>query len=219
MNNKTKGAIAAVAALALLAGGSTFALWNASITAEGGTITAGNLHVALLGEPTWEDRSYDSDPEDWQIEVSSFHMAPGDTIKGTYEIDAALQGESMLADLTLTVDGAPVSHGEDLFDGLEITYTVLDAKYSPIGELTSLQLGTPGQLTLRPAENGDGDGDGTRRDPSTLPPDLNDELDFTVIVTAGLPRGTEDRKLTQSQMLLEDLSVQLKQSRAPYDDE
>ncbi|NKU44191.1 alternate-type signal peptide domain-containing protein [Rhodococcus hoagii] len=53
MNKKTKGAIAAGAAAALLAGGAgSFALWSDSETLNGGTITAGTLTLTAQGSPS-----------------------------------------------------------------------------------------------------------------------------------------------------------------------
>ena len=53
MNNKTKGLVAGLAGAAVLAGGSTFALWSDSDSVDGGAITAGNLDVAAIGTPAW----------------------------------------------------------------------------------------------------------------------------------------------------------------------
>ena len=106
MNNKTKGAIAGIAGIALLAGGTTFALWNDSANLNGGTITAGNLDVAPLPRRQapasgWTFRR----PHGQQattIDLDSFKIVPGDTIEGTFGIDAALQGENLVANLGLS---------------------------------------------------------------------------------------------------------------------
>ena len=103
MNNKTKGAIAGIAGIALLAGGTTFALWNDGVNVDGGIITAGNLDVATVGTTQWVDTSANRTDAGHTIDLNDFKIVPGDTIQGTFGIAAALQGDNLVANLGLSL--------------------------------------------------------------------------------------------------------------------
>ena len=110
MNNKTKGAIAGIAGIALLAGGTTFALWNDDTTnANGGIITAGNLEVATVGTTQWVDTSADrarmqATGSTSAAPTRSFRATPA---KGAFllGIAAALEGGQLVANLGLSLAG------------------------------------------------------------------------------------------------------------------
>ena len=111
--------IAAGAAAVLLLGGSTYALWSATATLDGGQITAGNLELVAGTNKMWdisEDRTDVStitvegvndvipladvqghpisDPETWRI-------VPGDTVLVTLPFAMTLEGDNLVAKLTL----------------------------------------------------------------------------------------------------------------------
>ena len=118
MNNKTKGVIAGIAGLALLGGGTTFALWSDSDTISGATITNGQLSVDALGAMVWTDESSDvsGSPE---IDLDTFRMVPGDSLQGSQSLDVVVEGNNLVADLL--VDTAAATVPADV----EVTYDVL----------------------------------------------------------------------------------------------
>ena len=72
MNKLLKGSIAGAAGIALLLGGAgTFALWNDTAAASGGTVQSGNLSVVLNGSPAWKDISPDSATTSWYVAQTS----------------------------------------------------------------------------------------------------------------------------------------------------
>src|SRR5699024_7667658 len=106
---KLTGVVAGAAGAALLLSGATYALWTDNATVEGGTITAGNLDVAVLPpadqQSTWHDVSADRTDSPHAIDLSTFRIVPGDTITGTFGIDVGLEGDNMLANLALAGGG------------------------------------------------------------------------------------------------------------------
>lgn len=139
MQKKTTGLIAGVAGAALLMGGTTFALWSDSADAPGGQITAGNLDVALVGDPAWQDVSADRTDNPHPIDLSTFRIVPGDTIEGSYAVDLALEGDNMVANLALVGGGV----SGDLAAGLiDVSYTVEDATGAVVatGDSTGVDL-------------------------------------------------------------------------------
>lgn len=96
ISRKTKGAIAAVAGGALLLGtGATFAVWSASDTLTGNTITAGRLALNDANI-VWE---YSNDGNTWKNLPNDYLMIPGQTVRGTAAIDADLAGTDLTATL------------------------------------------------------------------------------------------------------------------------
>lgn len=207
MNNKTKGAIAGVAGIALIAGGGTFALWSDSASVEDQVITAGHLGVELAEEPSWQDVSDDRADAPQAIDVETFRIIPGDTVEGRFEIDAALQGENMIADLGFTVaDSTDVP--EDLWQGLKVTYTVLDADGVQVASPTDVSTPTP--LRLRSSDNGAVTDAGIMELPRQS---LDGDADLTAVVTAAFDETIDEQKLTRAQAQLSDLAVTLAQRR------
>src|SRR5690606_180399 len=119
MNNKTKGVIAGIAGLALLGGGTTFALWSDSATVAGGTITNGNLEVAAIGALAWVDASSPRVDEDHTIDPATWRMVRGDVVEGTQGLGVALQGDNLVAELTVDAPEAVLA------TGVTVTYDVL----------------------------------------------------------------------------------------------
>ncbi|MBM9838726.1 alternate-type signal peptide domain-containing protein [Rhodococcus hoagii] len=97
MNKKTKGAIAAGAAAALLAGGAgSFALWTDSEELNGGTITAGSLSLSNPGTPTWKNAA--GNP----IQLNTYKAAPGDVLTYTNTVVVNVVGDNLKADFSAT---------------------------------------------------------------------------------------------------------------------
>lgn len=97
MNKKTKGAIAAGAAAALLAGGAgTFAAWNDTENVVGGTITAGKLQfVDGTAAGTWYEGST-------AINTSTYRIVPGQTLTYKASPTVLVEGNNLTATITAT---------------------------------------------------------------------------------------------------------------------
>ncbi|QAY63587.1 hypothetical protein ET495_10380 [Xylanimonas allomyrinae] len=131
----------AAAAVLVLGGGSTFAYWHDAQTYTGGSIVSGTLDVSPVGEMQFWDVSADRadattalpgtlpDGEDdgpdavFGHEIddpSAWRMSPEDRVGVTVTADVTLEGDNLVAALTL--DG---STGIDLAsDGVTYTYAV-----------------------------------------------------------------------------------------------
>lgn len=105
MNKATKGALAAAAAAAILAGGAgTMAAWTANTgTGDSTTVTAGSMNVVQTpntGTWTWtvNDAEVPFNPQ-------SDKIVPGDVIKYTASYDVTLEGTNLKAKLKPTLGG------------------------------------------------------------------------------------------------------------------
>lgn len=141
-NNKTKGAAIALAAAAVLGTGSTFALWGKTANVAGGTITNGTLDVAVA-QGGWYDTSADrtdkapipgvSDAvaQGHAIDLATWKGVPGDTVMGLFNVDGALSGDNLVANLAVTDQaGQPLTQGTN---GWTYTYTLVDAAGNVVG--------------------------------------------------------------------------------------
>lgn len=166
MNNKTKGVIAGIAGLALLGGGTTFALWSDSDTISGATITNGQLSVDALGAMVWTDESSDvsGSPE---IDLDTFRMVPGDSLQGSQSLDVVVEGNNLVADLL--VDTAAATVPADV----EVTYDVLRgstvlASDVALGTDTPLTDVASGTYTVVVNVDFDDDAEGSMEDTTAL---------------------------------------------------
>ena len=98
--NKLVAGIGGAALVAGLVGMGSFALWSDSDTTDAGIVTAGNLEVENVGM-IWDDVSGDvagkriDNIDDWRV-------VPGDTLKLQVDLDLALEGENLAAELDLS---------------------------------------------------------------------------------------------------------------------
>lgn len=102
MNKATKGALAAAAAAAILAGGAgTMAAWNASSSLGSGSVTAGQMNIEQVGTGSWHWNT----PGGAVFNPGSDKLVPGDTVVyvGDYKITAV--GTNLKATLTPTLGG------------------------------------------------------------------------------------------------------------------
>ncbi|WP_052436658.1 alternate-type signal peptide domain-containing protein [Georgenia sp. SUBG003] len=206
MNNRTKGALAGVAGVAILAGGTTFALWSDSDEVDGGVITSGNLAVAAHGDSVWKDISADRTDSPHSFDLTADKVVPGDTIQGTFGIDAALEGDNIVADLGLALDGVDLTDQPELLDGLDITYTLRSAGGSAFSGATDVPLGTEAQVQFASEDNSNPGG------LPTLPADLGGDADLEVVVTVTF-EDQDGRDLVKSQADLQNLGITLDQVR------
>ncbi len=120
MNNKTKGVIAGIAGLALLGGGTTFALWSDSATLTGATITNGNLDVTATGTMAWADVSSDTVGAPVSIPIiADWQMVPGDALEGSQSLTVEVEGDNLVANLLVDTVSATLPAG------VTATYDVL----------------------------------------------------------------------------------------------
>ncbi|MBD7918324.1 alternate-type signal peptide domain-containing protein [Cellulomonas sp. Sa3CUA2] len=182
MKNKTKGLIAGVAGIALLTGGSTFALWSAQDSVAGGTITNGDLNVTAAAALSWVDTSADRTDADHVINLSTWRMVPGDTAEGTVAVDVTLIGDNLAAELALT-STAPVD-----LNGLELSYEV----YKEGDTTTPVATGAYGApAALRFAAN-------TTSQETTSPTTILVESDGTTTLTVVITASFADTGVTQA---------------------
>ncbi|MFC0316355.1 alternate-type signal peptide domain-containing protein [Gordonia phosphorivorans] len=121
MNKVTKGALAAAAGAAILAGGAgTMAAWNSNTQAtDGGTITAGSLNVvqkAGTGGWAWVNGTT---PGAAIPNLEAIKLVPGDQIQYTATYDVTLVGQNLKAELVPTLTGV----SGDLANSLTATNT------------------------------------------------------------------------------------------------
>ncbi|MGX9900225.1 alternate-type signal peptide domain-containing protein [Arthrobacter sp. SA17] len=104
MNKATKGAIAAGAAGILLAGGaSTFALWEDSTSFDPAAISTGELAMTV-GSGTWTDVT--SGAPGSTINIGTFNIVPGDTLKYTTAVTVKAQGNNLEGELNVNAEDA-----------------------------------------------------------------------------------------------------------------
>lgn len=122
----------------LIAGGGTFALWNADASVDGGTITSGNLDIEWVGTAAeWRETSADvTSPQDPITNPGDFLVRQGDTVTVTRDFTTDLQGDNMLG--KLSVDWSQESSSVPA--GVIGDYTIYDAASQP---LVTGDLGVP----------------------------------------------------------------------------
>jgi alternate signal-mediated exported protein len=113
---RRKGLVWVAGGAALLLGGSTFALWSASDTFAGGTITAGDLNLVQTADTTFWDVSADridatatvlgtdgSQPAHalTPTDASTWRMVPGDKVAAAFSADVTLEGDNLVGLLSL----------------------------------------------------------------------------------------------------------------------
>ena len=196
MKNKTKGVIAGVAGVALLTGGSTFALWSASADLEGATITNGALAVDAGDPMEWVDVSADRADSPHVIDADEWRMVPGDVAQGTQELTVTMTGDNLVANLS--VDTTDVDPPE----GVTISYRLLDGT-TPLGTGT---LDDP--LELRFATNASSQG--SPADSIILP--TGGSKTFVVELTVTFD---EDAEESQGESVdLDAIAIRLQQDRS-----
>lgn len=201
MNKKLTGIVAGAAGAALLLSGATYALWSDSATVDGGTIASGNLDVAVL-ESAWVDASDDRTDNPHDIDLTSFKIIPGDTIVGSFGFDVGLEGDNMLAALSLAGGGL----AGDLADGLTVEYAVVDGADNEVATSSGTADGLEVELV-----SADNSNPGTV---SSVPATTDGTADFVLSVTVTFDENVSDQDLVQTQAALAEAGVQLEQVRS-----
>jgi len=138
-SRRRKGIIAGVAGAALLLTGGTFALWQDTANVTGGTITAGSLTLDGDAAAVWYDVSPDRDFADPEtvapagdsdpavmgeaIDVEAFLVSPEDVLAAVFEVDVTLEGDNLVAALSLNLSAAAaLPEGIDPFENEDLTF-------------------------------------------------------------------------------------------------
>lgn len=199
-HRRAKGLIAIGAGAALLIGGSTFALWTAQSDIAAGTITAGNLDVAVAAG-TWSDVSTEHETAVAIPALADFRLVPGDIIEGEFPVDVAALGDNLVADLTVGFTSPSGALLADL-EGVRVTYSILDADGAVVGTGDTVTVLSEDSVVVAPgAVVVDNLADGSAPE-------------FTAVVTATFDVNTPDQVRAATEALLGDLNVTVSQKRA-----
>ncbi|MER7798264.1 alternate-type signal peptide domain-containing protein [Microbacterium sp. NPDC096154] len=100
-------------AVALLSGGSTFALWSANDAFSGGDVTAGDLDLAQTADTAFYDVSTDRVDEGdtipgtdgtqpgHTIDSATWRAVPGDKVAAAFSADVTLEGDNLVGKLSI----------------------------------------------------------------------------------------------------------------------
>ena len=208
MRNRTKGAVAGVAGVALLLGGTTFALWSAQDSVAGGVITNGTLAVDA-GEISWVDVSPDRTDSPHAItDIGTWRMVPGDVVEGTSAIEVTLVGDNLVAEL-----GVGTTAPGDLPEGISVTYTVKDAAGAVVA---TGALGEDAAVRFAASRQGQDAGDPENPAP-TVVVDGDGTAGLTAVVTVTFDASVTGTTSAEAQTVLGDLDVTLQQVRTGAD--
>src|SRR5262245_31002210 len=98
---------------AVLLSGSTFALWSASDTFTGGTITAGDLNLVKSADTSFYDVSADrkdatttvpgtdGSQKGHTITPDTWRIVPGDKVAASFSSDVTLEGDILVGKLSI----------------------------------------------------------------------------------------------------------------------
>jgi len=206
MKNKTKGLIAGVAGIALLTGGTTFAVWTAEESIAGGVITNGSLDVAAVDTLTWVDATPNRSDAGHPITVGTWRMVPGDVAEGSQVLDVTVVGDNLVADLGLSTSDATVPAGVSVRyavyqgDDPSTSEPVADGEF---GEDVSLQF----------AANRDGQGGDPARELGTIFVDEDGKAELSVVVRVTFDAAGGSATSANATTVLGDLGVSLSQVR------
>lgn len=178
--------------LALLLGGSTFALWSATDTSStGSTITTGDLKVTAASVQKWFDITDTAAPT--QItDLSAYRLSPGRTLQLKQDLNAVVIGDNISGVLTVNVPNDTLS--APLMSQAVFTLTLLDKDGKTLGTVTPA-VNTANSLVVNAGN----------LPQTTTAGDL-----YTVELTVALPSTADDTTKTQT-VSLSDMSITLNQ--------
>lgn len=121
MNKLVKGAVAGAAGIALLLGGaSTFALWNASATANAGVVQSGQLKLEKgTAGATWTDLS--TGTATTIDNIATYRLVPGSKIQFSQPLTVTAVGTNLRATLAPTLPGSTTALGQALTKTFTVT--------------------------------------------------------------------------------------------------
>lgn len=211
----------------LLSGGSTFALWSASDTFTGGTITAGDLNLVQQADTTFYDVSADRTDATTvvpgtdgsqlghAIDEATWRIVPGDKVAAAFSADVTLEGDNLVGKLSIdgfsgVTDGNPdLVWSYQIYSGGDL---LVDESALP-GNGTLLYLSAPG------AGQADGQEDGVVKVPTpgggaaTTVFTLDDTSETFTVVVYGTFNDVDDRTDVTTADTLSDLDLKLDQVR------
>lgn len=142
---RAKGIAWVAVGVSILLGGSTLALWSASEEFTGGTINAGDLNIEKKADTTFWDASPDRGDRFEKIDgtypligllagvkahkiknIDTWSFVPGDTVAAAFQAKVTLEGDNMVAKLSLdgldnSVHNFPMEHAFSVYmEGVEI---------------------------------------------------------------------------------------------------
>lgn len=135
MNKVTKGALAAAAGVAILAGGAgTMAAWNAESSLGAGSVTAGSLNIEQVQAGTWHWNTVDGAT----FNPGTDRLVPGDTVVYVGEYRITAEGNNLTATLKPSVAGI----SGELEDLLDVTPIGGEETITPTGAVQLKKIGT-----------------------------------------------------------------------------
>lgn len=129
-------------ALLLAGGGGTLAYWATSASLEAGTIESGHLDLEL-GDGSWTLQGLASGPAVDLDDLDDVIIVPGDVLTLTQELDVTLEGDTLVADLT--VDDSGLLPVEVVSDRFQVTLTLDGVGTQPDGTTSVYRL-TPADV-------------------------------------------------------------------------
>ncbi len=209
-------------AAAILVGGSTFALWSAQDSFAGGTITAGNLNIVKTADTAFYDVS--ADRLDGTVELpgtdgsqpghlvddATWRIVPGDKVAADFSADVTLEGDNLVAQLSLEgLDGNTLTN-----TGMAYTYEIYHDGALLVSESALPTAAKAPLLYLSAAGDGQAagleDANGTTVFAMTAGETTDD---FTVVVYGTFDGATDDRDQVEVADTLSGLTLTLEQVR------
>ncbi len=211
--------VAAVATAALL-GGSTFALWSASGDLTGGTVVAGDLDLSLKSSAFFDVSADRADVVQnpitsgvkitgHTVDLAKWRIVPGDKVAMVHTVDVTLEGDNMVAALSVTE-----KPGADLnIDGMSYSYEVYRSSGTKLVSETAL--GTAQSLYLAAPEAAGAVGPGVDAEAVTPVYALSGAKETLVVVVYGTFDAAQVDTLDSAKAYdaLSDLTVTLTQVR------
>lgn len=212
---------------ALLTGGSTFALWSASDTFTGGTITAGDLNLVQQADTSFYDVSpdrtdattvvpgTDGSQRGHVIDEASWRIVPGDKVAAAFSADVTLEGDNLVGKLSVEGFSGITDGNPDLVWSYQI-YSGGDLLVSESGvpaDGTLLYLSAPG------IGQADGSEDGVVKAPTaggsaaTTVFTLDNTTETFTVVVYGTFNDVDNRTDVTTADTLSDLDLKLDQVR------
>jgi alternate signal-mediated exported protein len=202
--------VAGALGLAAAAGGGTWALWSASDTSDGGTITAGDLNIQAD-----QTLAYDVSPDRLDTsavpgtdltghaidDLATYRVVPGDEVALVTQADVTLDGDNLVASLAIELgDAAKALTGN-------LTVQLYDDTGQPATAPQTLPTGTKSAITYLSAPMTGQDAGAS--DATTGVIELDDTTQtFTVVVTNTFDASVDQR----TQVTLADVMGQLELS-------
>jgi alternate signal-mediated exported protein len=155
MNKLIKGSVAAATGIVLLMGGAgSLALWNDTQAVNGGTVSTGELDIALTGTGAWKDISSDAPNTTW---ATTDKLVPGDTITYTQDVAVKASGKNIKATLAYTAGSVVIPaalYGPDNLPNTADDYVTVAIGVTAANAADNATITGTGPYTLTSATDG-----------------------------------------------------------------